>query len=506
MAEQLLDLDRLVSDLRARRRLWVTFALVGLVLGLLAVVVRAPAPQATARVLVAHSDESVSDPTSLIETDIALFETTQVAAAAMQELGLDGSAAGFVGTYGGEGLTPNVLQITANGPTYAEAERRAQVLAETFVTSHVRRVEQTAEARSKALLDRQAELLAVSQEVSDTIAATIAAGAAAPPGSAEASEIASQLDAQYNRRAGLADQILSLQTQAEAAALGAVDVAAGTRIVDDARPIGASLLGSAIKYGPAGLVLGLGAGLALAAVLSVIRDRPIRRRDIAAHLGISVIAQVPAVRSGPAGWWRSGRRNQARQRAAVTIAGVVGDAPRSASLLEVGCPRTVAALALDVAEEIASARDVVLVDGLRGAHAARLAARSGSTVPVVPRGDAPQPDMSAADPRLTLGVASLAPGEPWLDLAHLGAETLLGIRAGSATTARLHHIARLLADVGVTPMGVVLVEPNPADHSDGALWDAAHLVRHFRDSRRPQRQAGSAPSEATPLQPSPARD
>lgn len=515
MAEPLLDLERLVTDLRARRRLWLTLAVVGLILGLLFTVARQPPPQATARVLVAHADDQVSnlatrqvgDPATLMETDIALFETTQVAGAALQQLDLDTSPTSFLGTYSGEGLTPNVMQITAVASTYDEAVRRTQVLAETFVTSHVRRTEQTAEARSQALLDRQTELLAVSEEVSATISETIAAGAAAAPGAAEESEVAAQLDAQYNRRAGLAQQILELQIQAEVAALGAVDVAAGTRIVDGARPVGASLLRDGVTGGAVGFVLGLGGGLALAALLSVVRDRPVLRRDIAAQLGVSVIAQVPAVRRGPAGWWRRRRNARVRRRAAATVARVVGDAARSASLLEVGCPRTVAALALDVAEEIGHVRDVTVVDGLRTARLARAARRSRRSVTVVARDAAARAGpASAADRTLSLGVASLVPGAPWVDLGDLGSEAILVIRAGHATTSWLHHVARLLADVQVTPMGVVLVEPHPADHSDGALWDAAHLARRFRGSRRPQRRVvadeGTGSEAATRFEPS----
>ncbi len=76
-----------------------------------------------------------------------------------------------------------------------------------------------------------------------------------------------------------------------------------------------------------------------------------------------------------------------------------------------------------------------------------------------------------------LGVGTVGPGAAWTDLARLGEETVLVVRAGHADTAWLHTVSRQLADAEITVLGVVLVHPDPRDRTDGTLWDELHAVR-----------------------------
>ncbi|MER6870002.1 exopolysaccharide biosynthesis protein, partial [Amycolatopsis sp. NPDC000673] len=54
------------------------------------------------------------------------------------------------------------------------------------------------------------------------------------------------------------------------------------------------------------------------------------------------------------------------------------------------------------------------------------------------------------------------------------------VRAGFANTQWLHTVARQLADCGVPILGVVLVDPDPKDRTDGTLWDGLHTALRGR--------------------------
>ena len=269
----LLDLHQLVAGIRWRRRTWVSVGLLGLLAGALLAVLVPPPPTAVARLLIVHENDQESVSESLMETDLAVLETTQIAAAALERINADERPEDFLESYAGEGLTGNILELTVSGSSDRDAVLRAQALAEAFIADHIQRTEAVANAEAQALIDRRAQAEDELAKVDDSIAATTAGGSAA------------DLDALYARRAELTAQIGELGQRAQEAGTGAPRVAAGTQIVDPPRAITDSLLVTGAMYAAVGLVLGLGAGLALAAVASVVQDRPVLRRDIAAHLG-----------------------------------------------------------------------------------------------------------------------------------------------------------------------------------------------------------------------------
>ena len=166
---------------------------------------------------------------------------------------------------------------------------------------------------------------------------------------------------------------------------------------------------------------------------------------------------------------------------AATLAHVVRDAHGSISLLEVGCPGTAAALALDVAEQLTPERPVVIVADLGREHLSGSGETSGRSATIVDVSDLPYDQPSPARGTVVhLGVGSVGPGTSWVDLRRLGAETVLIVRAGHATTLGLHTVARQLAYSEISAIGVVLVQPHPKDRSDGTLWDALHAARRGR--------------------------
>lgn len=492
----LIDLHRLLVSIRRRRRTWLSFALLGVLAGGLLTFLVPPKPTAVTRLLVVHEQDTPSDGGMLMRTDIALMQTTRMAEAALARLGSDERPEDFLQTFQSTGLTSNVMELTVEGRDDADAVARATALAEVFIADHVQRIRAAADADAKALIDQRTKTEAELAEVDAAIAAT-PVGAGQNGDGAPNPETAAQLETLYARRAELASSVSDLSRQAEEAAIGAPRVEAGTQVVDTPRALPRSLLRTGATSGGLGLVIGLLAGIALAAVSSVVKDRPVLRREVSAHLGASVIAQLPARRRGPAALWRRSRGVAERRRVAATLVRAVRGGPGTVSLLEIGCPRQTAELAMDVAKGLATGeqgnqQEVRVLDDLPKRDVTALAA--DGPVRVVDGADLDQPVWPG---ERRLGVGSAAPGTAWTDLERLGSETVLVVRAGHANTAWLHTVARQLADREIPVIGVVLVAPDPKDPSDGTLWDGLHTA--LRGRAGATRTNGHTPERAGPV-------
>lgn len=469
----LLDVQALVVAVRRRRRLWSGMAVLGFLAGLAIAVLLPPAPSATTKVLVAHAEDQPNDTGTLIRTDVALLQTTRIADTALKALKSPEKPEDFMKDYRGTGLTNNLLQIDVTGDDDAQAVARAKALADAFVADHVQRMKATAQAESKALLDQRDrtrnDLASVNKQINERATLGDTTGAAS-------------LESLYARRAELNSRISDFDQRAADARTGTPAVIAGTQIVDDPTAVRHSLPKAAATDGGIGLVLGLFLGLALAAVGVVVADRPVLRRDIAANLGASVISELPRRSGRP---WRRRRIRLARERLTASLARTARGAAEPVSLLELGCARDTSAIALDVARALAADGPVAVVDGLPGSELSRRRAKPGDPTVVTGREAATVPDHG----RL-LGVGSVAPGTAWTDLQYLGTQTVLVVRAGHGSAAWLHTVARQLADQRIAVVGVVLIDPDPRDRTDGTLWDGLHIALRGH-SERTARQSGN---------------
>ncbi|MEU3100196.1 Wzz/FepE/Etk N-terminal domain-containing protein [Streptomyces griseoflavus] len=482
----LLDLHSLVVSVRRRRRLWSALALLGLLAGAAVAVLLPPPPTAVTKVLVAHQQDQPNDPGTLIRTDAALLHTTRIAGAALRAMGSPERPEDFMEDYEGLGLTNNLLQITVTGDSDAEAVARAGALADAFVADHVRRIREAADAEAKTLLEQQARMREELDRVNEAI------GDGPPQGGPQDS---ATMESLFARRAELTSRVTDFGQRAAEARVGTPRLVAGTQIVDAPRVVRHSLTGAAATNAAIGLVLGLVLGLAVAAVTSVVADRPVLRRDIAAHLGASVIAELPRRTVAP---WRRRRTRAARTRLTTSLTRTVRGSAEPVSLLELGCARAAGDLALDLARALAAEEAVVVVDGLPGALLAGRRPRPGDPA-VVDGGRAAE----APPGERALGVGSVRPGTPWTDLRYLGTRTVLVVRAGHGSAAWLHTVARQLAEQRVAVIGVVLIDPDPRDRTDGTLWHGLrtgphtdpHAGLHGRDER-PARNNGGGTSHA----------
>ena len=504
-AETLLDLPRLMVAIRRKRRMWLSLALLGLIAGGLVAVFMPPKPTAVTELLIVHENDNASDSGNLMQTDIAVLHTTKIASDALQRIGSHESAESFLKTYEGTGLTSNMMQVEVTGASARDAVARAKALADAFIADHVARSQRAADADAKALIDQrdrtQAELTKVNNAITTAQNKIAAAGKdkdgdGLPDGPENGGLSTTETESLYARRAELTAKISDLTNRAETAGIGAPRVAAGTQIVDAPRAVPNSLLMTGATNAAIGFGLMLAAGITIAAITGVVRDKPVLRRDVAANLGASVIAQLPVPRRGFARLWRTKRATRERKRVAATLVRLVRDGSGPVSVLELGSRRIAAALALDVATELATDRDVVIIedpagrvvsDDLPGRDLNELTGRADRPIRIV----GAEQTGPALPGETRIGIGSVTPGTAWTDLGHLGGDALLVVRTGFANTAWLHTVARQLADNGIPILGVVLVDPDPRDKSDGTLWDGLHTA--LRGRGRPVLEPAAQP-------------
>ncbi|WP_406328171.1 Wzz/FepE/Etk N-terminal domain-containing protein [Streptomyces sp. NBC_00203] len=480
-ATPLFDLQALVVAVRRRRRLWCSLALVGLLVGAALAVLRPPPPSAVTKVLVAHQEDQANDTGTLIRTDVQLLQTTRIAGNALQSLKSPEKPEDFMRDYRGTGLTNNLLQIDVTGDSDADAVARAKALADAFVADHVKRMQEAAKAESKALADQrdrmQVELAQVNKEIGDR----------SPESDPKAS---ANIESLFARRAELDSRIADFDQRSEEARTGTPKVIAGTQIVDAPRAVRHSLPRAAATNAAIGLVLGLFLGLAVAAVGTVVADRPVLRRDIAANLGASVIAELPR-RSGRL--WQRRRTRAARDRLTATLARTVRGSAEPVSLLELGCARSTSVIALDLAKALAAEGPLVIIDGLPGSQLAGRRPKPGD--PTVVSGERAA---AVSDQERRIGVGSVAPGTAWTDLQYLGTQTVLVVRAGHGSAAWLHTVSRQLADLLIPVIGVVLIDPDPRDRTDGTLWDGLHTALRSHNERLARENVTGRPRTERP--------
>ena len=306
-AQPLLDLTRVVLAVRRKRRMWLTLALVGLLVGgALAVLMPTP-PTAVTRIFVVHEDDQPTDSGRLMLTDVT-------ADAHHPDRGRRAGAGRLTAAPGG--LPPRLRRHGRHqqrprddgpredqrrrGPPGRRARGRVHRRPRRPHPGGGRRRGQGADRPARpgpgrAEQGQRPDLRRGGRRAQNNRAAT----------TTQAQTNAAGLDSLYARRAELTSRISDLGPRAEEAGIGAPRVPAGTQVVDDARGRCRTRSSPPAPTNAAiGLLLGLIIGWTLAAVTSVVQDRPVLRQEIAANLGASVIAQLPAPRRGLARLWR----------------------------------------------------------------------------------------------------------------------------------------------------------------------------------------------------------
>ena len=492
-AAGLTRLPYLSAALRRRARLWITTAVIGLLLGAAFSVLK-PAPfQASTSVLLTHP--LGDDPVEAMQTDVALAGSRAVADLAVHRLGLTENATSFLGSYTVVPLTDQILQITVKAPTAGDAVRRAESVAFQFLAF---RAGQLQTQQEQVAADLRAKIAGDRQHIAQLQARITNLQAAG----GDVTALKAKLNQASNTLTGLEKAATDYN---DSAPLATSAIIAGSKVLDSASPIAHSRFKGPVLYAVAGMIGGLLVGLAIVVIMALVSDRLRRRDDVARALGAPVGLSVGPLRAGG----RLRRKGLASaqspdfQRVVSYLQGAAGTAPGgeegavSPALAVIGVDNdpvaalAATALALSCARE---GRKVLLADLCPGRPAARLlgardpgvheVAVDGVTLTVViparddvaPAGPRPGDQREHADEALAsawdradllVTVATLDPAVGAHFLAGWAAQAVPVITTGESSSTRVYAVGEMIRSAGVALIPAVLTGADRTDESLG---------------------------------------
>jgi capsular polysaccharide biosynthesis protein len=481
------------AALRRRARVWITTALIGLLLGAAFSVLK-PAPfQASTSVLLTHP--LGDDPVEAMQTDVALADSRAVASLAAKRLGLTDSVTTFLGSYTVVPLTDRILQITVKAPTSADAVRRAESVAFQFLAF---RAGQLRTQQEQVATDLRAKIAADRQHVA-ALRARIASLQAA---GGDISALTAKVTQANNTLTGLEKAATDYN---DSAPLATSAIIAGSKVLDSASPIAHSRFKRPVTFAVAGMVGGLLVGLVIVVIMALVSDRLRRRDDVARALGAPVGLSVGPLR--PGGRLRrrglAAARGQDFQRVVSYLQEAAGTAPDggegavSPALAVIGVDNDPVAALAATALAVSCARDgrkVLLADLCPGRPAARLlgvkhpgvheVTIDGVTLTVAiparddiaPAGPRPGDQREHADEALAsawsradllVTVATLDPAVGGQYLAGWAAQAVPVITTGESSSTRVNAVGEMIRSAGVALVPAVLTGADRTDESLG---------------------------------------
>jgi capsular polysaccharide biosynthesis protein len=291
-APSLVSLGFIKAALRRSARFWRGTAVIGLLAGAGFYLASPPTYQASTTLLLTVGPEA--QPGTAILNDQTMAQGHGVAGLAVHNLGLRQSVGSFLGTYKATPLSDRVLLFTVSAPSGSEAVRRANALAQAFLTFR------TNELKTQQQLETAGDDQQITQVENHikSISDQISQLAAQPVSSAQQAKL-SALRAQ---RDGANSNLTALK-QAVAVDKATVQVSTASmignsKVLDAASPLTPhSRLKHLILYVVAGFMIGLILGVGIVVVRALVSDRLRRRDDIAHALGAPVKLSVPALRA-----------------------------------------------------------------------------------------------------------------------------------------------------------------------------------------------------------------
>jgi capsular polysaccharide biosynthesis protein len=506
LASGLVSLGFIKAGLRRAARFWCLLAVVGLVIGAGINVKFPPAIKASTSVLITYGPDE--NPTSAVLDNQAIAQSRTVAQLAMSKLGLQQSLGSFAATITASVVTDRVLQITVSAPTGAEAVSRANAVAAAFLQFRANQME----TGQRLLLQSLQQEVDQARQNLDSINAQISQLSAQSATSARQSQLKNlrtQL-AQANGQLAVDQQTY----EGEKVSTAVLSAVTGSVVLDPAVPIVHSRLKYLVIYALIGLVGGLGLGLSLVVVRTVVSDRLRRRDDVTHALGAPVKLSVGPVRLSR---WRPGRHGLAAangtdvRRIVAYLRGAVPSVaagPTALAVVPVDDPEVAAlslvSLAVSRAQE---GRTVVVADLASGAPAATLlhsrkpGVRSVNVrdahliiavpdpddiAPIGPLGRAPsdaQDDEFTATVRnacasadLLLTLATLDPSLGGDHLATWATRAVAVVTSGRSSWARIHAVGEMIRLAGTSLPSAVLVGADKTDDSVGVPESSGALV------------------------------
>ena len=499
------------SALRRGVLVWLTLAVIGLVLGVGLAAKHTPAHSATATVLLAIPAGG-SQGTQL-QTDAAIAQSTPVAAAVVAQLRTGQTPADFLGTYTVlAGTTTTILTITAKGPSDDAAVQRAGAIATQFLAFQAKylqeQLQQTIDSVNQQVSQAQQHLNSLNNQISQV--------SAQPASSSQQAQLNGLRDQQTNATNAVtsAKQNASYtQLQAQTATAQQIH---GSQVLSSATPNHRPVKKTLALYAVGGMVGGLVVGMAIVVIGAITTDRLRRRDDIAIAAGAPVKLSVGPLRLRrwvPGLHGKSGRRNRDMDRVVEHLRIAVPANPRGAAglaVVAVDDAPTVAQAVIKLA--IASSqqhRSVVIADLSAGAPAARqlgvtdpgIGTVSPEGVPIVvvvpeaedvaPIGPFGNPSPGSAQvPQglaetcaradLILSIVTLNPAFSSDYLRTWASDAVVVVTAGRSTATRINAVGELVRLAGTRLASVVLLGAERSDESLGTVtadYEPAAAVR-----------------------------
>ena len=485
---RLVSLRFVLGALRRRRKVWLSLAAVGLLVGLGYHLVVPRSYSAYATLYLAQAPGT--DPAAGIANDLALLQTTAVGQRAADLLGEPSlSPAALLGKSPGTVESDNVLELNVAGPTKAEAERRANALATAFLGFRSERIQQQTATADKAL---ENQISSLQQQISQLSATINGLGS-----SSQSKELTTLVSEQSSDTSELS----TLEQSVQQNQLASISVASGSRTITPGTLVPASTVKLFGLDGVAGLIGGLGIGVAYVAIQSVLSDRLRRRDEVASLLGAPVELSLRPVRhprTHPERWInRSALEPQAEVAALSRFLRQRG-VPQSdrttllvVALDDLNVPAAaLAVLAKRLADEGLSVlvadltREGLLARGMEGLQLGgpSLADRSGGKIQVfVPSSDelneVSQPPWVATrdDAQAVLILSTIDPAKGAWHLSW-AQQAVVSVTAGCSSAQRVNSTAVLLRAAGITIRSGVLLGADAQDESIGLLQPDAPLV------------------------------
>lgn len=498
-AARLVSLGFIGAALRRGMRIWCGIAVVGVLIGSAVYLKFPPAYKATASVLLA--DKPGVDPGTAVQTDIALAQSTAVAAGAVHQLGLKQTPSSFLGTYTVAIVTNQVLMVTAEAPNSSEAVQRASAIATGFLKFRAQYA-QTQQRQTETELDQQ---VSQSQQHLDSINSQINQASSRSDISKLQANRTAAINALQQAQEYAADTLATDRTETQA-------MVSGSAVIDTAAPAERSIFSSGALYVIIGLVGGVVLGMAIVIIGAITSDRLRRRDDIAYAFGAPVRLSIGPLRRRsrlPELPGRAAKRQRDMDRVVEHLRTAVPGSsrgPAGLAVIAVDDVRTVAravvALAVSSARSSAEGqrKRVVLADLSPGAHAARIlgAGSPGITtvsqagadiVVVVPAANDVAPvgplwshtsregytqadeslTVACADADLVLTLATLDPAFGGDHLATWASDAVAVVTAGESTVVRIHAVGEMVRLAGVSLGSVVVLDAEKKDESIGEV-------------------------------------
>ena len=276
---RLVSLRFVLGALRRRRKIWLSLAAMGLVIGLGYHLVVPRSYSAHATLYLAQAPGT--DPAEGMANDIALLQTPAVGHRAAELLGEPSlSPSALLGKVPGVAESDNVLILNVAGPSKIEAERRANALAKAFLGFRADQLQQQTASANKAL---ENQISSLEQQISKLSASINGSGS-----SSQATLVGEQ--------SSDTSELASLEQTVQQNQIADIGVTRGSSVVTPGTLVPASSAKLFGLDGMAGLIGGLIIGVALVALQAVLSDRLRRRDEVASLLGAPVELSLNRVR------------------------------------------------------------------------------------------------------------------------------------------------------------------------------------------------------------------